>query len=132
MAWCYAGSPRGSSPTCRCTEYDGHSIANCDHQRQHLPHEEDYMSRALITAVGVAALQGALAAIPTPSQAQYDLNTCSGNYSYCLEWARRRGQPGDAACQRAYQECMRRGSWSRPEPYSPNRPGPGSLPIERK
>lgn len=88
------------------------------------------MARALITAAGIAALQGALMAIPT-SQAQYDLNTCSGNYSYCMEWARRRGQL-DAACHAAYQDCMRRGAWSRPDPYNPNRPNAGSLPIERK
>jgi hypothetical protein len=89
------------------------------------------MFRALISVVGVGAFLGALAVAPTRSQAQYDLNTCSGNYSYCLEWARRRGQP-DAACYTAYQDCMRRGSWSRPDPYNPNRPNAGSLPIERK
>ena len=68
------------------------------------------------------------AAAPSPASAQYDLNTCSGNLSYCTEQARRSGQ-SNAACEAGYQDCMRRGMWSRQQPYSPRSP---TLPVERK
>ena len=65
---------------------------------------------------------------PALAQTQTDLSTCTGNYNYCVEWTRRNGQP-ISGCESAYRECMRNGSWSRRDPYSPL---PGQVPIERR
>jgi hypothetical protein len=87
------------------------------------------MSQIAFFAVGAGTLLSALVVVQEPARAQYDLNTCSGNYNYCLEWARRRGQP-IGSCEAAYQECMRRGSWTKREPYNPQ-VGP-AFPVERR
>jgi len=86
------------------------------------------MSRLKICATLVTAILAGFVVAPATSYAQYDLSTCSGNYNYCAEWARRQGQT-DASCQAAYQQCLRRGTWSRQDPYSPR---PQSVPVERK
>src|SRR5262245_379577 len=67
--------------------------------------EED-MFRSLISAAGMGSLLAALVIPPTSSSAQYDLNTCSGRLNYCVEWARRSGQP-TTQCELSYQECQR-------------------------
>src|SRR5262245_15621013 len=69
--------------------------------------EED-MFRSLISAAGMGSLLAALVIPPTSSSAQYDLNTCSGRLNYCVEWARRSGQP-TTQCELSYQECQRTG-----------------------
>jgi hypothetical protein len=74
------------------------------------------MWRVIIRAIYVASLLSPVATITRSAQAQYDQNTCSGNFNYCMELARRQGQPG-TECQSAYQECMRRGEWSRRSPH---------------
>src|SRR5262245_27786761 len=64
------------------------------------------MLRGVISAVGIGSLLAALVIPPTSSPAQYDLNTCSGRLNYCVEWARRSGQP-TTQCELSYQECER-------------------------
>jgi hypothetical protein len=111
--------------------------------------KEDDMFRALICAAGVGTLLTAL--VTTPSQAQYDLNTCSGRLAYCSEWARRAGAP-TTQCEAAYQECQRTrvperryldnpyaGAVDRPTPYNPypgavDRPTPNPYvgPLEQE
>ena len=66
------------------------------------------MLRGLISAAGIASLLAALVIAPTSSLAQYDLDTCSGRLNYCVEWARRSGQP-TTQCELSYQECQRDG-----------------------
>src|SRR5262245_12730480 len=64
------------------------------------------MLRGLISAAGIASLLATLVIAPTSSSAQYDLNTCNGRLNYCVEWARRSGQP-TTQCALSYQECQR-------------------------
>ena len=71
-----------------------------------------------------AGVFGALIAVPGPSQAQYDVTTCSGNYNYCVETARRTGA-STAPCDAVYQQCMRTGTI--PDPYNRR-----SQPVERR
>ena len=66
------------------------------------------MRRGLISAAGIASLLAALVIAPTSSLAQYDLDTCSGRLNYCVEWARRSGQP-TTQCELSYQECQKTG-----------------------
>jgi len=82
------------------------------------------MSRIILSAAGGALL---LVLAPTISQAQYDLTTCTGNYNYCLEQARRAGRT-TAYCEGAYQECMRRGTAR--DQYNPYNRLP--VPVERR
>jgi hypothetical protein len=79
-------------------------------------------SRLLLAA---AAIGGAVLP-PTPLWAQ-DLSTCSGNYDYCVELARRAGRT-PAHCEAAYQQCMRTGTsidYYNPRNYR-------RTPVERK
>jgi hypothetical protein len=64
------------------------------------------MLRGLISAAGIGSLLAAPVIPPTSSWAQYDLNTCNGRLNYCVEWARRSGQP-TTQCELSYQECQR-------------------------
>jgi hypothetical protein len=82
------------------------------------------MSGIILSAVGGGLL---LVLAPTISQAQYDLTTCSGNYNYCLEQARRAGRP-TALCETGYQECMRKGTVR--DQYNPYNRLP--VPVERR
>src|SRR5262245_10513888 len=66
------------------------------------------MLRGLISAAGIASLLASLVIAPTSPFAQYDFNTCSGRLNYCVEWARRSGQP-TTQCALSYQECERTG-----------------------
>lgn len=66
----------------------------------------------------------ALVAVPGTSQAQNDVTTCSGNYNYCVETARRTGA-STAPCDAIYQQCMRTGTI--PDPYNRR-----SQPMERR
>jgi len=82
------------------------------------------MSRIILSAAGGALL---LVLAPTISQAQYDMSTCTGNYNYCLEQARRAGR-STGICETGYQECMRRGTTrDQSNPYN-NR----GVPVERR
>src|SRR5262245_44888270 len=77
--------------------------------------------------------------VPETSLGQYDLNTCSGTFNYCVELSRRAGS-SDAQCAAAYQECLRTGV--RPDRYISNPyaapPQPGTpydssqLPLNRR
>jgi hypothetical protein len=46
--------------------------------------------------------------LPTSASAQYDLSTCNGVLNYCVEQARRAGNP-TSQCASDYQECQRTG-----------------------
>jgi hypothetical protein len=90
------------------------------------------MFQVLISAAGLGTLLASL--VIAPSWAQYDLDTCEGRLSYCVEWARRAGTP-DSQCQASYQECLRTGVRPRRDLYnpyagarpSPNNPYPGAV-----
>lgn len=66
-------------------------------------------------------------ALLTASASAQDLSTCSGNYTYCVELARRAGQT-TARCEAAYQQCMRTGN--APDYYNPR--NYRQTPVERK
>jgi hypothetical protein len=88
------------------------------------------MFQVLIPAAGVGTLLAALVVAPTSSRAQYDLDTCSGRLSYCVEWARRAGA-SSTQCESAYQECQRTGVRPRRDLYNPyagavDRPSPSN------
>ena len=90
-------------------------------------------------ALSIAVVGSLLAILVTPSWAQYDLNTCSGTFNYCVELSRRAGA-SDAQCAVAYQECSRTGV--RPNrylsnPYAapaqpPNQYDSSQLPLNRR
>ena len=85
----------------------------------------------IIFRASLAILLLTMLCVSTSVQAQgtsTDLRSCTDNLNYCSEWARRRGEP-DTSCQAAYQDCMRRGTWSRQDPYSPQ---PRQVPVERR
>jgi hypothetical protein len=90
----------------------------------------------------IVAAWGAMAIVviaPERSLAQYDLNTCTGKFNYCVELSRRAGS-SDAPCAAAYQECLRTGV--RPDRYlsnpyaAPSQPGTAydssQLPLNRR
>src|ERR1700710_3129046 len=86
------------------------------------------MLRIVISLISPGSLLIALATAPTLALAQYDLDTCSGRLSYCVEWARRAGA-SSTQCESAYQECQRTGVRPRRDLYNPyagavDRPSP--------
>src|SRR3954452_9132546 len=66
------------------------------------------MLRITTSCICPGSLLVALAIAPAPALAQYDLDTCSGRLSYCVEWARRSGA-STAGCEASYQACQRTG-----------------------
>jgi hypothetical protein len=94
------------------------------------------MFRVLNSATAVVTLLAAVAIAPPSAWAQYDLDTCSGRLSYCVEWARRAGA-SSTQCEASYQECQRTGVRPRRDLYNPyagagarpnpNNPYPGAV-----
>src|SRR5262245_54146016 len=97
-------SVRAICQSCDKTSVPQQSVAPLDAGAR----REDDMFRGLLAATRAASFLASLVIAPTSSSAQYDLNTCSGRLNYCVEWAKRSGQP-TTQCALSYQECERTG-----------------------